>query len=1137
MLYRACRLNVGFSFNIYMLNLNFMKNKTFIKLVGATVTFLAFTGAVFASPNNAWNDISQFEINREPAHAFFTVHTNFEKASNPLGINDIENIYVGENYQSLNGNWKFFFAKNHGEVKDEFFSKNFNDKSWHTMPVPMSWQCRGFDRVFYDNTTAEFFFDYKGNRYDAFKFGKNGAFPPALSAPFIPEAHRQVGIYRREFKLPQKWDNKEVFVRFDGVRTGYNLYINGKYVGYSEDSFVSAEFNITKYVEKNAENTIAVEVFKYTTGAYYEMQDMPHVSGIIRDVTLIARTPVYIEDYRATYELNDSLDKAKVDITLKVKNNGSNDAKDVKLTAYLLDGQGKLVKKMFSQKVDIAKNGEAEVKDYATIRNVKLWDTDNPNLYYLVFALENENSYEAIKADFGFSKFEINKEKRSLLFNGKPFLIKGVNRHDWSPDKGKAMDFHWMLKDVVLMKQANMNAVRTSHYPNDSRFYMLCSRLGLFVLDEANQEMHGLIEWLAPTETVSAADLENFVPAAVDRAKNMVMRDRNIPCVFIFSGGNESAMRDALMLKAIKTEIRKYANNQFIHSEAETRDSKKGRVPTADDSHFYSPMYHGIGQMKLYLTLKNETRPFFFCEYEHAMGNAMGTLKDMWDLIRKNSALNGGFIWDWVDQGIYMKDKDAQFVSDGRDWNTLPSRKNYSQNGVILADRNLTAKYYEVKRVYQNIQLKEIEKGVVEIKNEFTSRNLNEFNFVVSVERNGIEIAKKQLPALDLAPWQTAKVNIELPNFNDKETGEYFYTLKFLDKNETAYSATGYEVAREQFFIKKNAYECEKSETAPTYTQNAQFVKVVANNAEIIFDKAKGELVSYSVSGKRIITKPISFDVSSAWMDVYRKAFQVGYENYKLDTLKLHNESFSIKPEKDCLKLVFAKELLTAENKGFKINTLYTVLDNGEVAVSITVDCQNLPKLPKIYKNSFDDKLQKDDLILPRLGVKMGIAKNYATAQYFGKGPVGYYVDRPACSDVGFYTQSVFDFYENFTWPQDTGNREQVRFFAVKDKNKDSGLVFSMPNKPLPVAYLPYTQSEIKNAKHTYLLSAAPENYELRIAAQVCGLGNNSCGDLPEHKYRLNLQNQFKFEFAIKPFLGCPIDSGMTPLCPKYFKK
>ena len=1103
-----------------MMNLNFMKNKTFLKIAGWFLSFASFAGASFASPNNAWNDISQFAINKEAPHAFFTVHANFEKASKPLGINDIENIYVGENYQSLNGNWKFFFAKNHGEVKDEFFSKNFNDKSWYTMPVPMSWQCKGFDRVFYDNITAEFFFDYNGNKYPAFEFGKNNEYPPALSAPFVPKDHQQVGIYRREFKLPKDWDSKEIFVRFDGVRTGYNLYINGKYVGYSEDSFTSGEFNITKYIEKDAENTIAVEVFKYTTGAYYEMQDMPHVSGIIRDVVLIARNPVYIEDYRATYELNDSLDKAKVDITLKVKNNSDKNVENVKLTAYLLDEQGKLVKKMFSQKVDIAKNDEIEVKDYATIRDIKLWDTDNPNLYYLVFALENENSYEAIKADFGFSKFEINKEKRSLVFNGKPFLIKGVNRHDWSPDKGKAVDFKWLLKDVMMIKQANMNAVRTSHYPNDSRFYMLCSRLGLFVLDEANQEMHGFVKWIKePVSSKSAADLELFIPAALDRARNMVMRDRNIPCVFIFSAGNESAVKDAIVLQAIRDEIRKYKNAQFVHSEPESRSVKNGK--SLGDSDFFSPMYGGIKKMEYYLALKNETKPYFFCEYAHAMGNSIAELKDMWDLIRKTDSLNGGFIWDWVDQGIYTKDKDAQFVSDGRDWNTLPSRKNFCQNGVVLADRTPTAKYYEVKRVYQNIQLKEIEKGVVEIKNEFTSRNLNEFNFVVCVERNGIEIAKKQLKALDLAPWQTAKVKIDLPYFSDKESGEYFYTLKFLDKNETLYSTTGDEVAREQFFIKKNSYECEKSEKAPAYTQNAQFIKVVANNAEIVFDKAKGELVSYSVFGKQIITKPISFDIQTAWIDNYRPRIQKIFERENLESLNSYNESFKIVPQKDCIRLIFAKELLNEQKKGFKVNTLYTVLGNGTVAVSISAECVNLSK----------------NLILPRLGVKMGIDKNYATAQYFGKGPWANYVDRAACSDVGFYTQNVFDFYENFTWPQDTGNREQVRFFAVKDKNKDSGLLFSMPNKPLPVAYLPYTQGEIKNAKHTYLLSAVPENYELRIAAQVCGLGNNACGLLPSDKYRLSLNKPFKFDFAIKPFLGCPIKNGMTPVAQKYFEK
>ena len=1092
-----------------------MKTAYIISIVIALLGLCSQAQAADPQPKDpmAWNKIEVFKINKEEPSAFFIAYPNFESAAKPISIDEIEHIYDTDSYKLLNGEWKFLFLKSVSDVKDDYFSKNFDDSSWDDIDVPNSWQSKGYDVIFYNNTNMEFFYDENGKFRKEFASPKeSGKYAEAAMHPFIPEGNRQVGVYRRTFTIPENWGGKNVFIRFNGVRTGFNLYVNGKFVGYSEDSFTPAEFNITKYLDKG-ENSIATEVFKFTTGAYMEMQDMPHMMGIIRDVVLIARPGVYIRDYYAPATLSGDMKSAEIDFKVWLKNSLSSASKGVKLQAYILDSAGAIVggKPLFEKAVgEIPAGGELEVSESAKIDGFKLWSPDSPNLYYVVFKLSDSGGaeLESIKADYAFRKFEI--KGRQLFLNGKRFIIKGTNRHDWSPDKGKANDFAWMKKDAELMKRANINAVRTSHYPNDSKFYMLCARYGLAVLDECNQEMHGFIK-------NPPLDNDNFIPPSVDRMRNMVLRDRNVPCVIIFSLGNESSLKPTRGHEAMAKAARAL-DSRPIHSEPECRVINDGKAGGVSD--FFSPMYGGVDRMNNYLNdLKNEKRPYFFCEYAHAMGNSIGNLKGKWELIRSNKdSLNGGFIWDWVDQGAYLDCADGsgkKFISDGRDWNgeKRASAQNFCMNGIVFADRTYSAKYFEVQKIYQDIQIDDIDaaKGKLKISNEFLATNTDNFTPVVVVERNGEPIAEKTLDAIKVAPGESAEIQIKLPEFDASQPGEYFYTLKFLRNRGLNFAKKGEVAAQNQFFIKKvDSGKSPRLSSAPKFSdENGKITVEIGGGGKVVFDRKSARMESYSMYGKDIITSPVEFDISSAFIDNFvRGPLARDFAKYGLDKLMLKDSSCSTEIDGNTLKVSCSQLWATDAGDGFRLKVVYSVLSSG--AVKVDVRCIKINDTPA-------------DLPIPRLGLKMGISKDFDKVEFFGKGPFANYSDRLYAANVGRYESKVSDWYENFSRPQDTGNREDVRWLSLRD-NVGCGILIASCGKPLPMSVLPYTQAQIAGAKHPYLLPDS-DGTELRVAWKVRGVGNAACGPRTREQFRCKFLGAADWSFEIIP-LASNSDAG-----------
>lgn len=1069
--------------------------KTVLSFLAFAAVSMSYAGEYVA---DAFDRIDIFRINKEAPSTFALTFTNLKDASAPIEIDDIANIYSSDSYKSLNGDWKFFFAQKPEEVKKDFFSKDFNDADWDSIDVPNSWQCRGYDRIFYNNMDMEFMYDFQGNQYPEFKDRK--AFRDKYKM-FIPKPHQQKAVYRRTFEVPQNWDGKDVFIKFSGVRTGFNLFVNGKFVGYSEDSFTPAEFNISKYIERNKSNSIAVEVFKYTTGSYYEMQDMPHMVGIIRDVTLIARPTLYVRDFYAPATLSPDFKSAKIDFSVELKNNSSSDFEGAKLVGYLFDADGNFKKALFAEQIKNIKSGEILTinakSDFSD--DLKLWSPDHPNLYTLVVELMNAKgeTLEAVRTDYAFRKFEA--RGKELFLNGVPMLIKGTNRHDWSPDKGKAADFHWLKKDAELMKIANINAVRTSHYPNDDKFYMLCSRYGLAVLDECNNETHAFIK--APL-----LDKDEYVAPALDRMINMVMRDRNVPSVLMYSFGNESAFYRTKAHAALEAAARKLDPSRLYHSEAESHDIKDGRANGTMD--FFSPMYGGVDKMNFYLNLKNETRPFFFCEYSHAMGNAIGNLKGKWELIRANHerGLNGGFIWDWVDQSVLLprpEDKTKTYFSDGRDWGTMPSFNNFSCNGIILTDRNVTSKFYEVQKIYQDIQIDALDapNGVLKISNEFFATNLDRFTPRVFVERDGEVIAEATLPTISLAAGKSAEVKIDLPKFDGSKFGEYFYTIKFFRKDTSAFAPKGSLAAQNQFLIKKlDAPAAQIKEGKIDLSQTADSIVVKAANVEVKFDKKNASLSGYFVNGTKVILSD-SFDTDSALIDNFNRGLRAELGKNGFAKLTRKDASLSVEKRDDCVKITIVEKQISAkEQQGLSNTFVYSIFPNGSMKVD--AKSQKIGGAP-------------ENIQFPRLGLRFLVNKDFDNVEYFGRGPLTNYSDRLYSANIGRYKSKVADWLENFTRSQDTGNREDVRWLELRNA-KRLGVKISALGENLPISVLPYTQKELDSVKHLYQLPASSA-IDLRVAWKTCGVGNASCGPNTRKQFMTYFKDSVEWSFLISP--------------------
>ncbi|HSH20037.1 MAG TPA: glycoside hydrolase family 2 TIM barrel-domain containing protein, partial [Draconibacterium sp.] len=745
-----------------------------------------------------WENEAVYQINKVDAHAHFIPFATTDQART-------EDKWQSPMLQSLNGMWKFKLAHNPSERPFWFFKNDFDTRKWDEIKVPSNWELEGYDYPIYTNVK----------------------YPHEKTPPTIQAHYNPVGSYKRSFEIPENWTGKDIILHFGAVSSAMNVWVNGEFVGYSEDSKTPAEFNITKYLAKG-ENSLAVEIFRWSDASYLEDQDFWRMSGITRDVYLLARGEQQVQDFRIFSGMDETYTVGKFQLVLDVMNVGENAGATV--VEAVLSDNGTPVQN-FSKNISM---GKASVVFEADIPSVKLWSAEIPNLYELIITVKNgDQIVEVMKQDVGFRTVEI--KNATLLVNGQYVYMKGVDLHEHNPITGHVQDKETMLLDIKTMKEHNINAVRTSHYPEPELWYELCNKYGLYIVDEANIESHGM-----GYGEESLAKNESWMAAHLYRTKNMFERDKNQPCVVTWSLGNESG-----------NGVNFQATYDYLKSVDPTRPVQYEQAHGGANTDINCPMYMRIEGMVKFAEEKAD-KPLIQCEYAHAMGNSVGNLQDYWDVIEKYDVLQGGFIWDWVDQGLLTtNDAGEEFYAYGGDFgpDTVPSDGNFCNNGLVNPDREVKPQLLEVKKVYQNIAFKavDLKKGLISIKNKYSFLNLSEFDFVWEVNGNGLVIDNGKLDDLNLAPGESANVTIDFAV--EPEAGvEYFLTIQAKLKTDRSLVPAGTAMAAEQFELPvfKAAPKASTGEFPALGLEDNETTSTVSGEGfTIVFDKKAGVITSF----------------------------------------------------------------------------------------------------------------------------------------------------------------------------------------------------------------------------------------------------------------------------------------------------
>ncbi|WP_258102839.1 glycoside hydrolase family 2 TIM barrel-domain containing protein [Marinoscillum sp. MHG1-6] len=1024
--------------------------------------------AVWAQPNH-WEDPSIFEVNKEPAHSTFYSYATKAKA--------LENKREQADFvKCLNGQWKFSYVSQASKRPTDFQSVGFDDSSWESIPVPGNWEVYGYGIRNYSNA-----------RYP---FEKN--------PPFIADEYSPVGSYITYFEIPDAWEGKEVYIQFGAVKSGYDLWINGKKVGYAQDSKLPSDFNITSYLTKG-KNKLAVQVFQFTDGSYLEDQDFWRLSGIQRDVLLLARPQAHIGDFFARAGLDESYQNGVLELTVDLTNKSKKSKKNLSVRYQLLDASGK-ERLSGSSDLNLSGNKEVQVQFSGQVPNVERWSAETPNLYTLVLELIDSKGtlIEATSSKIGFRTSEI--KNGQLLVNGKPILLKGVNRHEHDGYHGHVVNRETMIADILTMKKANINAVRTCHYPDDPLWYDLCDEYGLYLYDEANIESHGM--GYEPEETLGANP--TWEAAHVSRVSNMFERDKNHPSVIVWSMGNEAGT-GANFLAAYQA-LKKLDSSRPIHYErAEKMTSVKER-----HTDIRGDMYRQIGSIKKNWLGSDTERPFIWCEYSHAMGNSNGNFQEYWDFVDSHPQLQGGFIWDWMDQGLAKTHENGkQFWAYGGHFEPegMYHDNNFCMNGIVDADRTPHPAYYEIKKVYQNIRFIDagIAEGKLQIQNRFFFKNLDEYLITWELLENGKAVKRGQFAASNVEPQSIRDFSIDYGvSFSNGK--EYFINFKATQVVPTKELPLGYEVASEQFVIKENpvaALQTQSAKDKLTLTETEAAIALKGKDFSIGIDKKNGGLRSYVINGYELINAPLVPDFWRAPTDndfgnKMQKRCAV-WKNVmsKAKVLMVNTEKIS----KSSYKVSLTYDLPTVEGK---LNLSYTINSAGQVDVTFGFEAKGAD-LPEI----------------PRIGMALQVKQELENLSYYGRGPWENYNDRNTSAFIGQYQSKVADQYFAYARPQENGHKTDVRTFALTNQG-GVGLQVLALNQPLEFNALPYATSDLDPGENKKLRTPADltegDFVEVHIDHKMMGIGgDNSWGAKPHEPYMFYADKAHEYSFRILP--------------------
>jgi len=982
-------------------------------------------------------------------------------------------------YTPLNGKWKFNWVKKPSDRPINFYEKNYNDKSWDEIDVPSNWQMEGYGIPIYTNVK----YPYSIN---------------TENIPSIDHEYNPVGSYRRRFDIPSNWQEREIFIHFDGVKSAFYLWINGKKVGYSQGSMTPAEFNITKYVKSN-NNLIAVEVYRWSDGSYLEDQDMWRFSGIFRDVYIYATPKVHIRDFFLSSDLDTDYENAALSIKVKIKNYGDNEIIGNKIKFLLVKHKSNISKPIKTLINDFNINKYSEITfDLTTeIKNPELWSGETPNLYFAILELydSNNNLKEVVSNRFGFRSVKLN-SKGQLLINGKSIILKGVNRHEHDPDNGRTVSFERMEEDIKLIKKNNINAIRTSHYPNHPDFYDLCDEYGIYVLDECNLETHGLREKIPNSDTL-------WEHACCDRIIRMVERDKNHPSIIIWSLGNEAGFGD--VFKKMKEDALKIDNSRPIHYEGDYYNEITDII-----SYMYYPPRTLKTNAKRNLR-KGEGRPILLCEYAHAMGNSLGNFQEYMNFFEKYNNLIGGFIWDFVDQGLRKVSEDGkEYWAYGGDFGDEPNDQNFCINGIVLPDRKPNPSLFEVKKIYQGITVVPInlDKKKFEIINKYQFIPLDFIHMKWQLIENGQKIQEESIITKKIGPGERKELIIDFNDFEMKPNAEYF--LKFISilSKSQSWAKQGYIIAWDQFKLpfsekdKINKEDFADQSRIELQDTNTHLI-LMGDNFKIKLGKNSGFIEELIYKQKTIIKKllkpnfwrvPIDNDIGFADEDVEDfdapKDIDYSWKNI-VDEMKLIEfqiENFSLHYKK-----ILTKFSTPNSDKPLEID--YIVYPNGKIIIT-----------NKFFPNK--------EMI--RFGMQTEISGEYEKVTWYGRGPHETMEDRKSGASIGIYSKSVKNMVHNYVRPQENGNRTDIRWCKLINKDNEGILISDVGGTYLNISTWPYTMEDLENATHINELSNR-KNITLNIDYKQKGVG----GDLPglpsvHRDYQLKQNKKYEYSFSIQ---------------------
>ncbi|WP_343319434.1 glycoside hydrolase family 2 TIM barrel-domain containing protein [Sphingobacterium multivorum] len=1008
-----------------------------------------------------WENEQLFAVNKEEGHVTFYPFPSIGKLKEDPYFEFPWIFPKSSRVQSLNGKWKFNWVKEPNLRPMNFYKEGFSTAAWQEITVPSNWEMEGYGTPIYTNITYPF---------------KN---EPPFILPQKGYTNEQeinpVGSYKRQFTLDENWEGKRIYVHFDGVYSGMYVWVNGHKVGYSEGANNDAEFEISKYVRKGT-NTIAVQVFRWTDASYIEDQDMFRLSGIHRDVYLVARPQEHIRDWRLSSRfLTTDLSRVELSSQAIFARDSSIAPADQQLVLTMLDASGKLV-----ARAQAGPKGDADSK-VLVVDNPHLWSAEDPYLYTLLLSTLDAkgNEQEVLMQKYGFRSIQIAGGR--VLINGKKVFFKGVNRHDIHPRFGKAVPVETMLQDVRMMKQNNINTIRTSHYPNSSKMYAMYDYFGLYVMDEADLENHG---------NHGIANNPDWIPAFNDRIRRMIQRDRNHPAVIFWSLGNEGS--DGGNFRAAAKVARELDPGRVIHYE--------GKNEIADiDSH----MYPSLERMEQFDKEGDPQKPYFLCEFAHAMGNAVGNLKEYWDYIENNSQrLIGGCIWDWVDQGLNKPGRPADEYYYGGDFGDKPNDGDFSNNGLTTPDRRVTAKLLEVKKIYQNVAIKGIapEQGAFSIHNKYNFTNLNAFHLIWQLLEEGKVIASGQVPALNLKPGDSAKITLPLAKYV-QQGKEYLVNFSLELATDKSWATKGAVLATEQIQLRARTYPKTIALTAVEpirYEAHGNNIHVMGNRFHVIFSSERGTMTSFQYDGVEMIE-----DQQGPALNWYRAINNDKYTdlNYYTTEWEKTKFSFAFDSAKRSIRFELGNKFTVRAESTFDISTVtrYTLYGNGVLDI----------------ETQFSKPI--DEQLIRRLGLRMQLTPSLNRANWYGRGPFENYRDRKDASFIGLYHADVDDFLaEHYVRSQSTGNREDLRWLEVHDGAGHGFRVKSFGD--LSFSLLPFTDQQLWESKHDFRLKEIRQNkVYLSLDCFQQGLGNASCGPLPLERYRLPNSATLGFSFRIEP--------------------